>query len=147
MARKNRPGPPGPTPRELAIAPGWRAVQTGDLAFVLDRDGRQVASIHGSSEERLARARLIAAAPDLLDSTMSLITTFGTMDARSPVDGPARRLSEFADPHLATLSDDQLAERAADGFKATLLAIVRAITGDEISDDAEAAFDADILAE
>ena len=141
MASKRRPSKPDPTPRERAIAPGWRAVQTGELAFVLDRDGRHVATIHGSSEERLARARLIAAAPDLLDATMSLITTFGTMDARSPDDLPGRRLSEFADPRLALMTDDQLFDRANDDFRAALVAIVRAISGDDPPGDPDPAIE------
>lgn len=131
MARRSQPGRSRRTLREQAIAPGWRAVQTGELAFVLDGDGRHVATIHGSAEERLARARLIAAAPELLDSTMALITTFGTMDAHAPAAGTGRRLSEFADPRLMHLTDDQLLERANEDFRAALMAIVRAINGDE----------------
>lgn len=113
---------------DLDLDSPWRVVAKGDILSI-EEDGGPVATVDASVEDPDDVARLIAAAPDLLDAASDLLVAMASLDARDEDWTP--RKFDISDPALADMPEDELIRLVNTRIKRLGMAVLRAEVGDD----------------
>lgn len=113
---------------DLDLDSPWHVVVRPGSLLIEDADG-PVATVDASVEDAEDVARLIAAAPDLLDAAADLLVAMASLDTRDEDFTP--RKFDISDPALADMPEDELILLVNTRIKRLGMAVLRAEVGDD----------------